>query len=178
MTTFNERTFALDMTITLRLATRGDLTKLEWYGAYTHFRPLFRRTYQDQLHGNRLMIVADCANFPIGQIFVQLGSEETRMATPGQRAYLYSLRVMEMFQGKGIGTRLISEAEAMVAAMGYSSTSIAVAKDNAKARRLYEHVGYVIFDDDDGHWSYTDHRGIVRQVHEPCWLLEKKLRWF
>lgn len=175
MTTFSQQTIELTMSVTLRLAARSDLPKLEWYGEYAHFRPLFRRTFQDQLRGNRLMLVADCANFPIGQVFIQLGSEETRMAKPRERAYLYSFRVMEMFQGKGIGTRLLYEAEAMVGSMGYSATTIAVAKDNLKARRLYEHVGYGIFGDDDGHWSYTDHRGIVHHVHEPCWLLEKKI---
>jgi ribosomal protein S18 acetylase RimI-like enzyme len=175
MTLFVERSLNMQMTVTFRLARQEDLPKLEWYGQYTHFRPLFRRTFREQLQGHRLMIVADCSSFPIGQIFVQLRNGENRMIRPGQRAYLYSLRVMEMFQGKGIGTQLLAEAEAIIHSMGYHSTTLSVAKDNVKARRLYERVGYHVFGDDDGRWNYTDHRGLVRHVHEPCWLMEKYL---
>jgi ribosomal protein S18 acetylase RimI-like enzyme len=175
MTTFHERRLTLNIEITLRLATQSDLPKLEWYGQYTHFRAVYRRTFQEMEHGNRLMILADCQDFPIGQVFVQLRSREKRVAQDQQRAYLYSLRVMEMFRGCGIGTQLVQEAEAMVSAMGYTWTTIAAAKTNPKARRLYERMGYVIFAEDAGEWSYTDHRGIVQFVHEPCWLLEKAI---
>ena len=56
------------------------------------------------------MLVADCNDFPIGHIFIQLSSGEQHIADGRRRAYLYSLRVMDMFQGRGIGTRLIDEA--------------------------------------------------------------------
>jgi ribosomal protein S18 acetylase RimI-like enzyme len=92
------------------------------------------------------------------------------------RAYLYSLRVMEMFRGLGIGSRLIHEAEAIVTSMNYTWVTIAAAKTNSKARKLYERMGYRVFADDPGEWSYTDHRNIVQYVHDPCWLLEKNLR--
>ena len=35
-----------------------DLPKLEWYGEYLHFRRVFRRAYDDQLAGRRLMLLA------------------------------------------------------------------------------------------------------------------------
>jgi ribosomal protein S18 acetylase RimI-like enzyme len=175
MTMFDNRTFAVQLAITMRLATRADLPKLEWYGQYTHYRMMYRRTYHEQQEGNRLMLVADCQGFPIGQVFIQLRSRESRMAQTGQRAYLYALRVMEMFRGSGIGTRLLTEAEALVKARHYRTTTIAAAKDNPKARRLYERLGYRVFAEDDGRWSYRDHRNIVQYVDEPCWLLEKRL---
>ena len=75
MTALNKPTLTLEMPVAFRLATYSDLPKLEWYGQYTHFRALFRRTYQEQLQHRRLMLVADCNNFPIGHIFIQLSSE-------------------------------------------------------------------------------------------------------
>jgi ribosomal protein S18 acetylase RimI-like enzyme len=175
MTTFHERTVSIQVNVVLRLAKRSDLSKLEWYGQYTHFRSIYRRTFQEMQHGNRLMLVADCQDYPIGQLFVQLRSSEKQVADDGRRAYLYSLRVMEMFRGLGIGSRLIREAEDIVTTMGYSWVTIAAAKSNAKARQLYERMGYRIFADDPGEWSYTDHQNIVRYVTDPCWLLEKRL---
>jgi ribosomal protein S18 acetylase RimI-like enzyme len=157
----------LHVPVVLRLAEQSDLPKLEWYGQYTHFRTLFRRTFREQQHGKRLMIVADCNDFPIGQVFVQL--------TPGERAYLYALRVMEMFRGQGIGTALIAEAERLATGRSIYRATIAAAKDNPRARELYERQGYRVYADDPGYWSYVDHKGVNQFVHEPCWLLEKRL---
>lgn len=176
MATFHERELSFSMRIVLRLARRSDLPKLEWYGQYSHFRAVYRRTFQEMQNGSRLMLVADCQDYPIGQVFIQLRSQERQIAQDGLRAYLYSLRVMEMFRGMGIGSRLIREAETIVTAMGYSWMTIAASKSNPKARQLYERIGYRVFADDPGEWSYTDHKNTVQFVHDPCWLLEKNLR--
>lgn len=174
MTGLNRQQVSIQLDITFRLATRADLPKLEWYGQYAHFRTVFRRTFNEQEQRRRLMLIADCADFPIGHIFIQLNSRRT-LWDNHTRAYLYSLRVMEMFRGKGIGSRLINEAEAMVTELGCGWVSIAAAKENPRARRLYERMGYHVIAEDEGDWSYMDHEGKVRYVHEPCWVLEKKL---
>ncbi len=175
MTALNKPAITLELSVELRLATYSDLPKLEWFGQYSHFRTLFRRTYQEQLQHRRLMLVADCNNFPIGHIFIQLSSGEQRIADGRRRAYLYSLRVMEMFQDHGIGTRLILEAEMLAAERGFRWVTIAAAKDNLRARRLYERLGYRVFGEDEGKWSYLDHENRMRYVHEPCWVLEKSI---
>ena len=175
MTALERSALTIELPVTLRLATAGDLPKLEWYGQFTHFRNLFRRTFREQQQGHRLMLIADCNDFPIGQVFVQLNEGEFRFDHQ-KRAYLYSLRVMEMFRGKGLGTWLMREAEAMVASAGYHWITIAAAKDNPAARKLYERMGYRVFAEDSGDWSFLDHRGIVQYVHEPCWVLEKRLQ--
>jgi ribosomal protein S18 acetylase RimI-like enzyme len=175
MTAFREKLFTVEVDLILRLARLEDLPKLEWFGQYQHFRSVFRRTYHDQERGSRLMILAIFRAYPIGQVFVQLQSQEKTIAKQGERAYLYSLRVQEMFRGMGLGTRLVSEAEAYVCGMNYQWATIAAAKRNTEALRLYQRLGYSVFGQDDGEWRYTDHKGIMRSVHEPCWLLEKKL---
>jgi len=175
MTALSKPTITLEMPVALRLATFSDLPKLEWFGQYAHFRALFRRTYQEQLQKRRMMLVADCNNFPIGHIFLQLSESEQRIADGRRRVYLYSLRVMEMFQHHGIGTRLILEAEILAAEQGFTWTTIAAALDNPRARRLYERLGYRVFAEDEGKWSYVDHENRVRYVHEPCWVLEKRI---
>ena len=174
MTALNKPTMLVEMALTLRLATYSDLPKLEWYGQYTHFRTLFRRTYQEQLQQRRLMLIADCNDFPIGHIFIQLSSER-RFSDGRRHAYLYSLRVMDMFQGQGIGTRLIEEAETLAHDRRFGWASIAAARDNPRARKLYERLGYRVVSEDEGRWSYVDHESRVRHVNEPCWILEKKI---
>ena len=175
MTLLDQTTLTVEVPVTLRVAVQADLPKLEWYGQYAHFRQLFRRSFREQEAGRRLMLLAVVAEFPIGTLFIQFESNERRVADGWTRAYLYSFRVMEVFRGKKIGTRLIQEAERIVLDRGFRWTTIAVAKDNHSARRLYERLGYRTFKEDPGQWSYLDHKGHVHHVNEPCWLLRKDL---
>jgi ribosomal protein S18 acetylase RimI-like enzyme len=69
----------------------------------------------------------------------------------------------------------MQEAETISQQRGCSWASISVAKDNHAARKLYERLGYRIFGEDEGRWHYVDHRGNTRQVHEPCWMLQKQI---
>lgn len=165
----------VEMAVTLRLAVKRDIPRFEWYGEYRHFRNLFRRAWREQVAGRRLLLVADCNDFPIGHIFIQLHSANPRISDGKTRAYLYSFRVMEIFQGHGIGTALITEAERLLVERGFRQATIAVAKDNTRALRLYERLNYAVFGEDPGRWSYTDHKGKVIKVVEPCWILEKHL---
>lgn len=176
MTSLEHPIITLSVEIVLRTAIEDDLPKLEWYGQYQHFRNLFRRTFREQQAGRRLMLLADLNGFPIGHVFIQMKQHDHDVITTDSSAYFYSFRVMEMFRGQGIGTRLLGEAEAQVRARGFYWANIAVAKDNPDALRLYERLSYHIFGEDAGAWSYTDHRGRLRQVREPCWLLRKRLR--
>jgi GNAT superfamily N-acetyltransferase len=175
MTATARRTMLLEIDVNFRFAEREDLPKLEWYGEYTHFRRVFQRAFDDQQIGRRLMLLAVVNNWPIGQVFIQLENLDDVYSGSGKRAYLYSLRVMDAFQRRGIGTALIREAEEILVARDYRSLSIAAAKENPGARRLYERYGFRVFLEDAGRWSYVDHEGKTRHVVEPCWVLEKNL---
>jgi ribosomal protein S18 acetylase RimI-like enzyme len=175
MTAIERHGLSLQLDVIFRAAEQSDLPKLEWYGQYTHFRRVFQRAYEDQLAGRRLMLLADVNGWPIGQVFMQLESLDDMLASSGRRGYLYSLRVMDAFQRQGLGTALIREAESILISRNYGSVSIAAAKDNPGARRLYERLGFRVFMEDSGRWQYIDHEGHTRQVIEPCWVLEKQL---
>ncbi len=171
MTTLEQPMLKVSLPVVIRIATQEDLPRLEWYGQYIHYRNLFRRAYRDQQLGTRLILVADCNGFPIGHVFILFMDDELG----NKQAYLYSLRVMDMFHSQGIGSALIHEAEVHILARGYFNVTIAAAKTNPAARRLYERLGYEMFMDDRGEWSYTDHLGNVRHIKEPCWLLQKTI---
>lgn len=175
MTAIERHALTLQVRVVFRLAEREDLPKLEWYGEYTHFRRVFQRAFEEQKAGRRLMLLADVNGWPVGQVFIQLDSYDEMYPSDGKRAYLYSLRVMDAFQRQGIGTALLREAEEILRERAYHSVSIAAAKDNPGARRLYERLGYRVFTEDAGRWHYVDQEGRTRQVVEPCWVLEKNL---
>lgn len=165
----------LSLDVTFRQAEKSDLPKLEWGGEYRHFRTLFARTFEEQKRGTRYMLIADVNRFPVGQVFMQMSNPSDLLVAPSKRAYLYSLRVMEAFQGMGIGSALVQHCETMLREYRYAAMSIAAAKENPRARRLYERLGFKVFAEDPGRWHYVDHEGKTKHVSEPCWLMEKLL---
>lgn len=161
--------------VKIRSIREAELPALEWEGAYAHYRRVYRQTYADVVRGQRLMLVAAAGAQLVGQIFVQLSSTELRYADGYSRAYLYSLRVRPEWQGQGLGTRLVGAAEAALVSRGFSVAVIAAGKDNPRAQRLYERLGYRTFADDPGVWYFQDVNGVQQSIEEPCWVMEKRL---
>lgn len=167
--------FNVNLPVEIRQARKEDMQQLEWNGQFAHLRNLFARSYSEQRRGRRFLLVATCNGHPIGRLFIQFNGHDTAVVKDGIRGYLYSFHVMEALRGFGIGTRLIKNAESILLERDYDFVTIAVAKDNDRALNLYRRQGYRIYADDPGKWRFRDHLGQIRHVHEPCWLLEKKL---
>jgi len=162
--------------LTIRQITRRDLPALEWDGAYTHYRNLFRDAFQRHQKGESILWVAELAGAGlVGQAFVQLVGFRLELADGRERAYIYAIRVRAPYQGLGIGTRLIQTAEEDLIWRGYQYTTLNVNKDNLDAQRLYARLGYRIVAHEPGKWSYVDHRGRRQQVNEPAWRMQKSL---
>ena len=67
---------------------------------------------------------------------------------PDNYIYLDDLSVTERYRGRGIGTRLIREAEAYAKEQGIGSILFHVEKSNVSAFRLYERLGFAVLRDD------------------------------
>ncbi len=160
----------------IRPLTARDLPELEWEGRYVHFRNLYLKTFNEYQQGVRMMLVAEHGGCIIGQIFILYGTIESDPYPDRYTAYLYSLRVRPEMRNKGVGRRLILEAEKDLIRRGFTRVLIAVAKVNDGALRLYERMGYSRIGDDPGAWSYTDHAGRLQRVNEPSFILDKLLR--
>jgi ribosomal protein S18 acetylase RimI-like enzyme len=101
--------------------------------------------------------------------------EEVRAAFPGA----WEMIALEARpQGRGVGTRLIAEAERQAAASQAPVLGLAVGPDNAGARRLYRRLGYVetqlreVIDE----WEERDKVGRVVRAHaDACLYLMKPL---
>ena len=154
-----------------------DLLSLEWEGRYTHFRRLYRQAYQRAERGNAVLWVADLpANKVLGQVFVLLRSEvDAQVADGKSKAFIHSFRVRPEDRNAGLGRRLLANAESDLIRRGFGSVTLNVAIENSAAIRFYERAGYVRSGRDEGYWTYLDHRGRERDVHEPSWKMSKKL---
>lgn len=161
--------------VLIREAQESDLPALEWEGEFRHFRDVYHHAFEETRSGRRVMLVAEAASRIVGQLFIQLDFPPKRGSETRATAYLYSFRVRPEYRQQGIGTQLIQAAEERLVGMGYRRTVISVAVANRTARRLYERLGYRVFTQDPGQWSYIDDRGQLQQVDEPAHVLEKGL---
>lgn len=161
--------------LSIRYADEGDLNALEWEGEYRHYRRVYRRAMLEMKQGRRIIFVAEIGPQMVGQIFVQLYLLRAELRRGVSSGYLHALRVRPFYRNQGIGTRLIIKAETALLERRFVRAVISAAKDNPHARRLYERLGYRKFTSDPGQWSYVDHRGRLRNVHEPSDILEKWL---
>ena len=160
----------------IRNLKRADLPVLEWDGEYVHFRRLYKDAYQRYIEGDSVLWVVEAPEIGlIGQAFVQLITARRELADGFQRAYIYSVRVRIPYRGLGIGTKMMATVENDLMRRGFAIATLNVAKDNPLGRKFYERLGYVSVAEEPGKWSYLDHQGKRRHVHEPAWRMEKPL---
>lgn len=75
------------------------------------------------------------------------------------RAYITQLMVAPAFQRKGIGTELLRECERYLGSTDMEYVALEVLKTNAGARRLYERMGFCIYDESNGSYYMEKHLG-------------------
>jgi len=161
---------------TIRQLERRDLAALEWDGQFSHFRRVYADAYERSLLGFSVLWIAEIDPYGlIAQVFIQLNCKRPELADGDLRAYLYSFRVKPAFQSAGLGTRMMAVVEADLIDRGYQYVTLNVAKDNPRARSLYERLGYLIIGQDAGVWSFIDHLGQRQTMIEPAWRMEKRL---
>jgi ribosomal protein S18 acetylase RimI-like enzyme len=162
--------------VCIRTATRYDLPTLEWNGELKHFRRLFANTYQRVEQGEAVIWIAELPDAElIGQLFLSLRSGRPELSDGVTRGYIYGVRVRVEYRNRGIGTQLILAAETELSERGFIYATLNVGRENPKAQRLYERLGYRVIAPESGHWSYEDENGLRREVHEPAWRMQKLL---
>ena len=104
----------------------------------------------------------------------RVGLDFTSHATSGA-AFLFAAHVEPGFQSRGIGTALFLHLEQVALRRGFNAIQLDVGKENPRAQRLYERLGYVVCGEEIARWY--DHVGDrVLEATEDCWVMRKNLR--
>jgi ribosomal protein S18 acetylase RimI-like enzyme len=134
----------------IRICRSDDLRALEWGGLFTHHREIIERTYEEQLAGAQLMLVAECHHALVAQVWIDLRSGGVRAA-----GVIWALRVHPDSQRQGLGRRLMQSAEAAICDRGLMVAELHVETTNTAARTFYERLGYVVAGTVQQTYSYT-----------------------
>jgi ribosomal protein S18 acetylase RimI-like enzyme len=160
--------------VVIRKMIQSDLPALEWDGEYTKYRDVYLMEFERSQIGSSVLWVADKPGTGIiGQLFVQMNAERTELANGSSRAYMYAFRIRPPYRGSGLGTRMMAVMEEDLLRRKFSWVTLNVGKTNYSARRLYARLGYRVVAHEPGRWSYHDEKGILRNVEEPAWRMEK-----
>lgn len=158
-----ESTFALPHPeVHLRPLLERDLLALEWHGG-ADLRSFYQTQWAAHEAGDVLVVVAAFQDFPIAQAAIHWRGKPTHPHIPD----IQSVRVMEVFRGQQVGSKLLGICESIVRSHGHTLVSLAVALDNQGAKRLYERLGYQAtgapYDDK---WAYENASGETVHISE------------
>jgi ribosomal protein S18 acetylase RimI-like enzyme len=162
--------------VRIRTLRGEELPELEWGGEYTRFRRVYRNAFERSQEGLSVLWVAEHSRDGIiGQLFIQLDSEESDLADGRVRAYLFAFRIRPPYRCKGLGTIMLRHAEDDLVVRGFREITLTVTRDNLDAIKLYQRNGYRISGPDAGRWSYPDAEGNWQTVEQPSWRMIKQL---
>lgn len=102
--------------------------------------------YVAMTEGKRVVLLARHEGDVVGtvQVVWENADEEPALQAPGN-AVIHHLRTRPGFEGRGIGRRLIEDAEHRARRRGMARVALGVEPDNARAVRLYQSLGYEEF---------------------------------
>lgn len=168
---------ALPAGYSIRPLLPADAPALEWDGEFSHFRRVYAVAFQRAEAGNASLWGVEAAGGQlVGQLFVLLNSENDPQTADGrQRSFIHSFRIQPQHRNRGLGSGLLRQAEADLRARGFTWVALNVAEDNPGAIRLYQRHGYSEQHRVTGYWSFVDHEGRERHIHEPGWRMGKKI---
>lgn len=162
--------FELPARFLIRACAEEDLENLEWFGMFTAHREIIREAFRRHRAGDNPMLVLDLGGFPVGQAWIDLAKK--RDASTG---ILWALRVFPIFQGMGLGTRLLHAAEGIIRGAGHAVAEIGVERTNEGARRLYERLGYALAGEEREAYSYEQPDGTRIEAVSDMLLFHKPL---
>jgi GNAT superfamily N-acetyltransferase len=91
-------------------------------------------------------------------------------------AEINGLGVVRRYQGKGVGSRLIAEAESLSRGRGVFQIGVAIGTDNTRAASLYDRLGYADWGKGNYVTAWTEvEAGRERVVREHVRYLLKQL---
>ncbi len=169
-------------TVTVKPVEASQLEMLEHeFSPGTRSKPHYKR-YEVQKSGEGVYLIAWHEHTAVGHFLLWWsGPDDERIrkfVDVTHSAFLEAGATRVPYRGKGVATALIREAEQLAKAHGCTRIGLNVGStENPDAKRLYEHLGYVDWDQGEllVSWEYTDRNGTQQTESEPVTYMSKSL---
>lgn len=162
--------FTISVPVTVRESVAEDLPALEWYGMFHQHSAIIRSAFERQQRGENLMLVAEANRFPIGQLWIDFTKKRAESC-----GVLWAFRIIEPFQRRGLGTRLLATAEQILRQRRFALAELGVEKGNVEARRFYLRHGYRKAGEELIEFSVPTPEDRLLAIRVDQWLFRKQL---
>lgn len=154
--------------LSVRALSHADLASCGWAGSETHLAGVARQLERARLGEVDYLAVCPETDVPVAKGGIDYRAEEG-VGT------LWQLAVHPALQSCGIGTFLIGAAELRIRNRGLLHAELGVEEDNARARALYERLGYVARGRRTDAWTEEAPDGSLRRHEAMCTVMRKRL---
>jgi ribosomal protein S18 acetylase RimI-like enzyme len=154
----------------IRNCRKSDLHHLLWFGMFYEHKEIIEDAFEKHLKGDLLFMVCEFNDFPVGQLWV-----DYKKSIMPETGHLWAFRVLDPFQGMGIGSRMLKSAENLLLSKGFKYSELGVEKSNPRAKTLYEKFGYVTYKEETEVTNYTNPDGVKIEYKSEQWMLIKRL---
>jgi len=162
--------------IHIRQAVEADLPFLRGESEAPYLKFLFHTAFQGMKRDEQIMwVVEKEGQGVVGHVFVQFKSIRNTLADGVERAYFYSFHVYQEYRGFGVGTQLLKHLEADLLRRGFQIVTLTVAKENERARELYQRNGYLVTGTEVINVRSNQVHGEWKRDEELAWRMEKRL---
>jgi ribosomal protein S18 acetylase RimI-like enzyme len=134
------------LSVTVDDMRRGDLGAIAWSGSPSHIKNVAGQLDRRDRGIVEYLVVRDQSGAPIAKGAIDY-EERTGAGTIMQLATRADL------EGRGHARRLISEAERRIRSRGLLVACLSVEPEDARARRLYVHLGYDVVGEREIGWE-------------------------
>lgn len=162
--------------VEIRRARAGDLRAIP---AELGDQEFFADRVARQDDGRGVLLLALSGGLPVGTVYLwreRADEQEVRDHLP-EVPLLNHVEVLAGHRNQLVGTRLVSEAERILAGYGHDQVALAVNVDNTNAERLYKRLGYQRWEHDTLIcWAEVKQPdGTRKTCPETCYMLVKAL---
>lgn len=160
----------------MRACRASDLAELA--AAWPGQADVHHAHFVHQSAGHTTYLIAWDGDQPLGELVIQwTGCVAPNAAYTYPRAIeINHLHVRKEHRGRGVGTQLMAEAEALITRRGDHQSAVSVDGTNVRAARLYLRLGYARTGIVDAStYTWTDAGGVEREANETNELLVKEL---
>lgn len=170
---------SIELRLDIRPAQRDELERIRVALSPRDFAGHHQQRFCVQSEGQGIYLIAWHGEEPIGHFLLRWAGPESDPtgSYPYPTPYLEAGQTRLDYRRKGVATRLIQAAEAIARERGDRAIGLAVGSfDNPDARRLYESLGYVDWDNGEFlvSWGYRDADGNEGIESEDCIYMFKE----
>jgi ribosomal protein S18 acetylase RimI-like enzyme len=158
----------ITISVEIRDLTVADLEHLRWSGGRSHLVAIGKQLERVTAGLAEYLVACPPSGRPAGKLAIDY-------AARADAGLIHQVAVHGLLESCGIATLLMAAAEERIRDRARGYAELTVEHDNARARALYERLGYAAYGDEAEEWDDDQPDGSVVRYRTMCTMMRKRL---